>query len=154
MQISPELKQRLQLVMIVAILVSGTRLAYILYQGHERKIEEEKKQAPPLNPDFYVPPKKLYPYDLKSARQLTQQPVWVKVGYAYTCYPYDPARHHVDFSHEAAKPLPLEKLQIKDVIEANSPDAPGEPQVMAVFEKDGRTFAFSIGSLKGTEYKF
>jgi hypothetical protein len=152
MQISPELKERLQLVMIVAILVSGTRLAYILYERHETQIEASK-QPPPLNPDYYVTPKKLYPYDLKSARQLTQQPVWVKVGYAYTCYPYDPARHHVDFSHEAGKPLPIEKLQIKDVIEANSPDSPGEPQVMAVFEKDGRTFAFSIGSLKGTEYK-
>src|SRR6202789_3414075 len=101
MQISPELKQRLQLVMIEAILVSGTRLSSIFYQRHESKIEEAKKQAPPLNPDFYVTPKKLYPYDLKSARQLTQQPVWVKVGYAHTFYPYDPARHRVDFSQEA-----------------------------------------------------
>jgi hypothetical protein len=80
--------------------------------------------------------------------------VWVKVGYAYTCYPYDPVRHHVDFSHEAGKLLPIEKLQIKDVISATSPDAPGEPQAMAVFEKDGKTYAFSIGSIKGGEYKF
>ncbi len=154
MQMSPELKQRLQLVMVVAILVSGTRLAYILYERHESKIEQARKQPPPLNPDYYVTPKKLYPYDLKSARQLTQQLVWVKVGYAYTIYPYDQARHHVDFSHEAGKPLPMEKLQIKDVISAVSPDSPGEPQIMAVFEKDGETFAFSIGSIKGTEYKF
>jgi hypothetical protein len=153
MQISPELKERLQLVMIVAILVSGTRLAYILYERHESQIEASK-QPPPLNPDYYVTPKKLYPYDLKSARQLIDQPVWVKVGYAYTYYPYDPARHHVDFSHEAGKLLPIEKLQIEDVISATSPDAPGEPQVMAVFEKAGETFAFSIGSLKGADYKF
>jgi hypothetical protein len=153
MQISPELKQRLQLVMVVAILVSGTRLAYILYERHESQVEQARKQPPPLNPDYYVTPKKLYPYDLKSARQLTQQPVWVKVGYAYTYYPYDPARHRLDFSHEAGRLLPIEKLQIKDVISANSPDAPGEPQVMAVFEKDSKAFAFSIGSLKGTEYK-
>lgn len=154
MQISPELKQRLQLVMIVAILVSGTRLAYILYQRHESKIEEAKKQAPPLNPDFYVTPKKLYPYDLKSARQLTQQPVWVKVGYAYTFYPYDVAGHRVDFSHEAGKLLPLEKLQITDVITADAPQAPGEKQVMAVFENDGKAYAFSIGSTKGIDSKF
>ena len=154
MQISPELKQRLQLVMAVAILVSGTRLAYILYERHESQIEQARKQAPPLNPDYYVTPKKLYPYDLKSARQLTQQPVWVKVGYAYTFYPYDPARHHVDFSHEAGKPLPIERLQIKDVITANSPEAPGEPQVMAILEKDSKSFAFSIGSSRGAEYKF
>src|ERR1022692_4803159 len=153
MQISPELKQRLQLVMIVAILVSGTRLAYILYERHESQIEANK-QPPPLNPDYYVTPKKLYPYDLKSAHQLTEQPVWVKVGYAYTFYPFDPARDRVDFSQEAGKLGPIEKLQIKDVISAVSPDAPSEPQVMAVFEKDGNTCAFSIGSLKGAEYKF
>jgi hypothetical protein len=153
MRISPELKERLQLVMIVAILVSGTRLAYILYERHESQIEASK-QPPPLNPDYYVTPKKLYPYDLKSARQLADQPVWVKVGYAYTFYPFDSARHHVDFSHEAGKLGPIEKLQIKDVISATSPDAPGEPQVMAVFEKDNKGYAFSIGSLRGADYKF
>src|SRR5271155_5270223 len=142
MQMSPELKERLQLVMIVAILVSGCRLAYILYQRHESQIEQAKKQAPPLNPDYFVTPKKLYPYDLKSAHQLTQQPVWVKVGYAYTYYPYDSPRHHVDFSHEAGKLLPLEKLQVKDVVTASTPQSPGEPQVMAAFEKDGKPYAF------------
>jgi hypothetical protein len=154
MQISPELKQRLQLVMIVAILVSGARLAYILYERHESRLELAKKQSTALNPDYYVTPKKLYPFDLKSARQLTQQPVWAKVGYANTYYPYDPARHHVDFSHEAGKLLPIEKLQIKDVISEDAPQSPGERQVMAVFEKDGRTYAFSIGSITGSGYKF
>ncbi len=154
MQISAELKQRLQLVMVVAILVSGARLAYILYQRHESKVQHAKKQPPPLNPDYYVTPKKLYPYDLNSARQLAQQPVWVKVGYAYTYYAYDPARHHADFSHEAGKLLPIEKLQIKDVISAEAPQSPGERQVLAVFEKDGKAYAFSIGSIRDTDYKF
>lgn len=140
--------------MAVAILISGARLAYILYQRHESRVELAKKQAPPLNADYYVIPKKLYPYDLKSARQLTQQPVWVKVGYAYTYYPYDPNRHHVDFAHEAGKLLPIEKLQIGEVISDTAPQAPGERQVMAVFEKDGNSYAFSIGSIKGTDYKF
>ena len=154
MQISPELKQRLQVVMLVAILVSGARLAYILYQRHESRLEQAKKLAAPLNPDYYVSPKKLYPYDLKSAGQLTQQPVWVKVGYANTYYPYDPPRHRVDFSQEADKLLPIEKLQIKDVISENAPQSPGERQVMAVFEKEGKTYAFSIGSIKDGNYKF
>src|SRR6202451_1424195 len=154
MAISPELKQRLQRVMIVAILVSGCRLAYILYERHVSQVEQPKKQPPPLNPDYYVTPKKLYPYDLKSAQQLTQQPVWVKVGYAYTFYPYDLVRHRVDFSHEPGKLLPIEKLQINDVISADAPQSPGERQVMAVFEKDGKSYAFSIGSIKGIDYKF
>jgi hypothetical protein len=154
MWISPELKRRLQLVMVVAILVSGARLAYILYQRHESQVAQGTKPSTPLNPDYYVTPKKLYPYDLKSALHLTQQPVWVKVGYAYTFYPYDPKRHRVDFAHEAGKLLPIEKLQIEDVISAEAPQSPGERQVMAVFEKDGRTYAFSIGSIKGIDYKF
>jgi hypothetical protein len=154
MQISPELKQRLQLVMLAAILVSGARLVYILYQRHESRVEQAKKQPPPLDADYYVTPKKLYPFDLKSARQLTLQPVWVKVGYAYTYFPYDPARHRVDFSHEGGKLLPIEKLQITDVISEDAPQSPGERQVMAVFEKDGKTYAFSIGSIKGADYKF
>ena len=140
--------------MAVAILVSGARLAYILYLRHESRLEQAKKQAPPLNPDYYVTAKKLYPYDLKSARQLTQQPVWVKVGYAYTYYPYESARHRVDFAHEAGKLLPLEKLEIQDVISSATPDSPGELQVMAVFEMNGKTYAFSIGSIKGVDYKF
>jgi hypothetical protein len=154
MQISPELKQRIQLVLIVALLVSGTRLVFVLYQRHESAMEQAKKQAPRLNPDYYVTPKKLYPYDLKSAHQLTEQPVWVKVGYGYTYYPCDPSRHHVDFSKEAGKLLPLEKLQIKDVIVEVAPQSPGERQVMAVFEKDGKSYAFSIGSIKEDNYKF
>jgi len=153
MPMSPELKERLQLVMLVAIVISGARLIYILYQRHESRLQA-LKQPPPLNADYYVTPKKLYPYDLKSARQLTQQPVWVKVGYAYTFYPYDPVRHRVDFSQEAGKLLPIEKLQIKDVISQDAPQSPGEPQVVAVFEKEGKTYAFPIGSVKGGDYKF
>jgi hypothetical protein len=154
MQISTELKQRLQLVMLVAIVVSGVRLVYILYQRHESQVEQAKKQSTALNPDYYVTPKKLYPYDLKSAGQLTQQPVWIKVGYANTYYAYDPARRRVDFSHEAGKLLPIEKLQIKEVITENAPQSSGERQVMAVFDKDGKAYAFSIGSILDANYKF
>ena len=54
------------------------------------KLWNRPESSPPLNPDYYVVPKKLYAYDLKSAKQLTQQPVWVKVGYSSTYYRYDP----------------------------------------------------------------
>jgi hypothetical protein len=152
MQINPELKQRIQLVLVVALLVSATRLGYILYERHENAIEHARQQPPPLNPDYYVTPKKFYLYDLKSARQLLGQTVWAKVGYAYTYYPYDARR--VDFSHEAGKLLPLEKVLIKDVITDTSPEAPAERQIMAVFENSGKTYAFSIGSVKSDDYKF
>src|SRR5580693_3886545 len=134
MQISPELKQRIQLVLIVALLVSGTRLAFVLYQRHESAMEQAKKSAPPLNADYYVTPKKLHPYDLKSARQLSEQPVWVKEGYRYTYYPYDDLRKRSDFAHEAGTLPPLAELHIKDVVTDVSPGLADQRQVMAVFD--------------------
>jgi hypothetical protein len=101
------MKQKIQIVLILAMVVAGVRLAWILYERHEAAKAPEKQEAPPLNPDYYVTPRKLYPYDLKSAKQLTKQPAWVKVGYAYSYYPYEPASRHADLSKEAGKLLPL-----------------------------------------------
>jgi len=148
-----ELKQKIQLVLVVAIAVAGTRAAYILYERYVSNIEQAKQQPPPLNPDYYVVPKRLHPYDLKSARQLTQQPVWVKEGYRYTYYPYDRVRHRSDFSHEAGLLLPIERLEIQAVVTDVTPGSPSQHQVMAVFEKDAKTFAFPIGAVKGGEYQ-
>src|SRR5208283_1955602 len=115
--ISGEARQRIQLALAVALLVAGVRAGYIFYQRHEDRVAAEKlKQAGNVgysNPDYYVTPKKLYPYDIKTAKQLTQQPVWVKEGYRYTYYGYDPIGKHVDFDHEAGLLLPIEKLAIK-----------------------------------------
>lgn len=145
MKLTPEARQKIQLVLVAAILIAATRSAYILYERHVSKIEEAKRQSTALNPDYYVTPKKLYPYDLKSARQLTQQPVWVKEGYRYTYYPYDTARHRTDFAHEMGTLLPIQKLQIKDVVTDVSPSAKEQRQVMAVFEQDGKSYAVPIG---------
>ena len=78
MQIDPESKQKIQLVLAIAIAVAAVRAGYIVYQRHSGKTKEAQKKELPLNPDYYVSPKKLYPFDLKSARQLMNQPVWVK----------------------------------------------------------------------------
>src|SRR5271157_6047070 len=136
---SPEAKQKLQLALLLALVVSTLRAGYILYQRHEDKVAAERqKQAQNVgfsNPDYYVIPKKLYPYDLKSARQLTQQPVWVKEGYRYAYYRYDRSDKKVDFAQNAGVLLPIEKLEIKDVVTA-MPEGKGERrQVMAVFQK-------------------
>ncbi len=153
MHISPELKQKIQLVLLIAIAVAAVRAGYILYQRHVTRLEEARRQAPPLNPDYYVIPKKLHPYDLESARELTKQPVWVKEGYRYTYYPYDPVRRRTDFSHEAGLLLPIERLQIKDVVTDISPGSPDQRQVMAVFVNDSKTNAFPIGAVKGNDYQ-
>ncbi|HEY3619933.1 MAG TPA: hypothetical protein VGK96_24245, partial [Candidatus Sulfotelmatobacter sp.] len=110
--ISPEARQKLQLALLLAIVVAGVRAGYILYQRYEDRVAADKlKQAANVgysNPDYYVNPKKLHPYDLKSARQLMLQPVWVKEGYRYTYYAYDAATKRVDFAHEAGLLLPIE----------------------------------------------
>src|SRR5258705_3528626 len=99
--------------LVIAIAVAAVRAGYVVYERRTSAATEAKEQAPPLNPDYYVIPKKLYPYDLKSAKQLTQQPVWVKEGYRFTYYPYDRIRHRTDFSREAGLLLPIQKLDVK-----------------------------------------
>ena len=154
MIISREAKQKIQLILAAAILIAAVRSGYILYQRRVGRIEARKRQATAaLNPDYYVVPKKLYPYDLKSARQLTQQPVWVKEGYRYTFYPYDLTHHRSDFGHEAGTLLPLQRLQIEDVVTDVSPGSADQRQVMAVFEENGKGFAFPIGWVKEGEYR-
>jgi hypothetical protein len=154
---SPDARQRIQFALLLALVVATLRAGYILYQRHEDKIAAAKQKqgqnAGYANPDYYVSPKKLYPYDVKSAKQLTQQPVWVKEGYRYAYYRYIAASKRVDFSHDAGLLLPIEKLEIKDVITA-MPRGKGErKQVMAVFQKDGNSYAVPIGFEADEQYK-
>jgi hypothetical protein len=140
---------------LLAFVVAGMRAGYILYERHEDNLAAEKPKkaetAAFANADDYVTPKKLYPYDLKSAKQLTQQPVWVKEGYRYTYYGYDAARKRVDFAREEGLLGPIEQLAIKDVITAAVPG--GKKQVMAVFQKDGKSYAVPIGFEAEEQYK-
>lgn len=154
---SPEAKKIIQLALLLAVVVVTVRTGYILYERHQDKVAADKqKQAQNVgysNPDYYVNPKKLYPYDIKSAKQLTQEPVWVKEGYRYTYYRYDSASKQVDFAHDAGLLLPIEKLEIKDVVTA-MPAGKGERrQVMAVFQTDGKTYAVPIGYEADEQYK-
>ena len=152
-----ETRRRIQLALLLALVVAAVRAGYIFYQRHQDQLAvERKKKAANVgysNPDYYVSPKKLYPYDLKTAKQLTQQPVWVKEGYRYVYYTYNSASKHVDFGHETGTLGPIEKLAIKDVVSAAN-RVQGQPkQVVAVFEKDGKSYAVPIGYEDNGEYK-
>ncbi|MGC1374552.1 MAG: hypothetical protein WA824_20620 [Candidatus Sulfotelmatobacter sp.] len=153
--VSEQAKKWIQLALALALIVVGVRAGYILYQRHEDYMAAQKQKlarnAGYSNPDYYVTPKKLYPYDLKSAQQLTQQPVWVKEGYRYTYYRYVPVVKTVDFRHEAGTLGPIERLDIKDVIAVAAPG--GRKQVVAVFEKDGHDFAVPVGFESDGQYK-
>src|ERR1700721_1239634 len=154
MCIDPEVQKKLQIFMIVVILLAGGRAAYIVYERHEAMKEDSRpKQESALQADYYVTPKKLHAYDLKSAHELTQQPVWVKYGYQLTYYPYDRERRKTDFVHEAGTLAPLQKLEIQDVVANISPQAPDVKQVMACFSLDGKGYAVPIGAEKGDDFK-
>ena len=154
MAVDPEFQKKLQVFLVAAIVLAGGRAAYIVYERREAMKEDAKpRQETALKADYYVTPKRLHPYDLKSARQLTAQPVWVKVGYQLTYYPYDRERHKADFGHEAGTLLPLQKLAIQDVVTGVSPLAPEIKQVLACFEVEGKSYAVPIGAEKGTDFR-
>ena len=154
MAIDPEFQKKLQVFLAIAIVLAGGRAAYIVYERHEAMKEDAKpKPEMTLKADYYVTPKTVHAYDLKSARQFTEQPVWVKYGYQLTYYPYDSKRHKTDFGHEAGVLLPLQKLAIQDVVTDVAPQAPGNKQVLACFSLDGKNYAVPIGAEKGSDFK-
>ena len=154
---SPEAKQKIQLALLAALVVASIRAGIIFYERHEDKLAaEQQKKARDVgysNADYYVSPKKLYPYDIKSAKQLTQQPAWIREGYHYAYYRYDPATKRVDFAHDVGLLGPIEKLNITDVVAAKAPGDGPKVQVMAVFQKEGKSYAFPIGQQDGSDYK-
>jgi hypothetical protein len=142
-------RKKIQYALFAVFILATLRAGYIFYQRHQDQLEvERKKRAEAVgysNADYYVNPKKLYPYDLKSAKQLTQQPVWVKEGYRYTYYAYQPATKHVDFEHGAGLLGPIEKLAITDVVVASNRVSGQPKQVVAVFQENGKPGAVPVG---------
>ena len=147
-------RNKIQLVLILGMAVAGIRLAWIFYERHQ-EATVAKKEAPPLNPDYYVTPKKVYAYDLKTAKkELDKQTVWVKVGYFYSYFPYDAAAHRADLAHEAGKLGPLEKLQIEDVFLQVSPGRADEREVLVAFQRGGKSYAAAVGNEHTGDFKF
>src|SRR6202142_2112546 len=154
MALDADTRQKLQIALLLGIVIAGARTAYIVYERHEtRKQEATITFAAPLKADYYVTPKKLHAYDLKSARQLTQQPAWIRLGYYHTYYPYNAAAHKADFAHEAGTLGPLQRLDITDVVTDVTPRTPGTKQIMAVFHLNGKTYAVPIGAEKGSDFR-
>jgi hypothetical protein len=154
MAFDADLQKKLQIFLLLGIVVAGARAAYVVYERHEAmKVDNAPKVEAPLQADYYVTPKKLHPYDLKSAQQLTEQPVWVKLGGQISYYPYDEQRHKTDFAHALGTLAPLQKLQIKSVVTDVAPKAPGMKQVLAQFDVDGKPYAVPIGAEKDGDFK-
>ena len=139
----------IQIVVLVAIVAAGINL-YLTFRERRTGLTVAKPAVVALDPDYYVTPKKLHPQDLKDAKELTRQPVWVRDGYRYAYYPY---AGHSDFDHQAGTLGPIEKLNIKDIVLDRTPGSASQKQVMAVFEKDGKRYSFPIGVDISGDYK-
>jgi hypothetical protein len=131
----------IQIVLLVAIVAAGINL-YLNFRNRHVQFVQPKPVETALDPDYYVTPKKLHPQDLKDAKELTKQPVWVRDGYRYAYYPY---AGRSDYDHIAGTLTPLEKLDIKDVALDRTPGSTTQKQVLAIFEKDGKRYSVPIG---------
>lgn len=152
--LTAQTRKRIQIVMAVALAVATLRAAIIFYVRYaERNAAEKKPAEQPMDADTYVVPRKLHAYDLKSARELVGRPVWVREGYRSAYFPCEPARQRCDFHQQAGLLGPIQRLEVTGVIRASSPLAPGQPQVMVVFEQEGKLYGFSVGAMKGESYR-
>jgi hypothetical protein len=144
-------RQLIQLVLAIALVAAALRLGLIYHNRHARGPAARPPAA--LDPDYYVVTKKLHAYDLRTARAgMVGHPAWVREGYKFTDYPYDSGARRADFAHPVGLLLPLEQLNVRDVVQAPPPAAGELPQIVAVFERGGHEFAVPIGARRGEDY--
>jgi|tagenome__1003787_1003787.scaffolds.fasta_scaffold20910632_1 hypothetical protein len=153
---TPELKSRIQIFLVVLLVLAAGRVAYIFHErnsaANTRKAEDESRA---LTSDEYVVPKKFYAHDLASAKALVGKPVWVKQGYGNLVYPVPNSAP--DLNRGTASLLPLERLQVKDVTLRSAPaswNAPsGESELLAICARpQGSSVAVPIGSARNGEF--
>lgn len=143
-----------QIALLIAITAAALRLVYIVRGRREPGVlRSAAPVATPLNREAYVVPRRLHSYDLQSAHELTRQPEWVKEGFRYAVYPYDPARRLADFQHEAGKLLPLQEIRVTDVLTQPTPGGAGQRRVLAVFDSRGREYAVPVGYVVNGDYQ-
>ena len=135
------------------MVAAAVRLAFVVRQRLRPAATKTIAKAPPLNREAYVVPRKLHAYDLASARQLTQQPVWVQEGYRYVYYAYDPKRRRADFFRDVALLGPIEELHFTDVLAQPTPRQANHHQIVAIFEKNGHSYALPIGTESGGSFQ-
>lgn len=152
------------LVLLLLVVAAGIRL-FLIYRGRHEPWNVPQPPKVKLTADDYVVPSQLHAYDLASLRQLVGKPVWIRSGYRLAYHPCDRATRRVDFEHKAGLLGPIEKIDIQDVIQQPTPEQlawqaiPGSKvrvrvrsrELMAVFEKDGAGYAFTLGYGNGNE---
>ncbi len=147
-------KRVIQTILLIAFVVAAIRLA-LLWRERQGPGIQMKAGRPEvdtgLSADAYVVPKRLHAYDLKSLQAgIEGKPVWIIEGYRYTVYPVVGGK--VDFAHEAGMLGPIERVDVKQVREVPSPN-PGQRQLVALFDKDGKELALPLGTVRGKNYQ-
>ena len=160
-----DLKRTIKINLIIFVVVAVGWIGYIVYSRRDRGEPPKKVQMTySSNQDDYVTVRKIFPYNVESARkELVGKPVWVKSGNLIPYYPYDASSHSVNFKREAGLLPPVAKLQVKDVVLQRQPVtlkagqvAVVQKQIMAVFDMAGSpgTYAASFGVNTGDDYTF
>ena len=150
-------RKRIQITLAVFIVLAIARVGIIFYErSHEpevKKPEPTSSSSYKITLDDYVTPRKLFPYDLKSAREVVGKTVWVRSGNQLAYYAYSSATRSVTVAHQAGLLAPLEKLEVKDVVAQN---VRGQRQVMVVFAKEDSQaeYAVAVGKVSGGSYDF
>jgi hypothetical protein len=160
-----DLKKTLKINAIIGAVIVVGAIGYLVYSRRDPGTAPKKAETTySSNMDDYVTPRKIFPYNVDSAKkEIVGKPLWIKTGNVIPYYPYDATTHTVNFKKKAGLLPPLAKLQIKDVVLQREPVALKEGQVsiiqkqiMAVFEKadEPGTFAASFGTNTGDDYTF
>lgn len=156
-----------QLVLLALIIITGIRLALIYRSRHQPPTSSEAKSATTLTADDYVVPHRMHASDLTTLRELRGNAVWIRGGYQITYYPYNDATRQADFKHEAGVLGPIERIEVKDVVSQPAPGSmewksvpgtnirvrAGGEELLAVFAKNGRSYAFPLGQKRGRDYQ-
>ena len=150
-----ELKTKLQIFLVVALLLVGARTAYIMY---ERKHADEggPREAAgvthhELTADDYVYERPFYGYDLETTKKaLVGQKVWMKAGNYFKARKVD--GKHVTSESEPEPVPPLETMEIKDVVLA---PGKGGREMLAVFRSPEKRelLAVPIGMEQNGKYR-
>lgn len=146
--------KKLALIVVPAILILGIGVRRIQVARNQPVAVQPRNQERPLTQDEMVQPRKLYIDDLKSARDLIGKPVWVQSGYSMDYFPY--VSGHVEFKKKTGVLPSAERLEIKDIVEEETPDdvvtriPKGEKQAFAVFTMPGdeKEYATPIATLQ------
>jgi hypothetical protein len=159
-----KLKRGVLIVLGLLAVAMGLRL-YLIYRSRHEAWNLPQTPKVKLTSDDYVVPTKLHAYDLNSLRELVGKPVWIRSGYQLAYYPYTSSTKRVDFDHKAGLLGPIEKIEIKDVVQQPTPEklawqvVPGSKvrvrvrshELMAIFDKEGKSYAFTLGYENGSD---